>query len=61
MCRAILIDDEVIILRPMHVPVRDLDQKHQTVPMLLPSPDSCTLDPYFSLVFVDLANEHSHD
>jgi len=59
-CRANPID-EVIDLRPVHLPVRDLNRKRHAVPLLLPSPDSRKLDPYSSLVFVDLANEHSHD
>jgi hypothetical protein len=59
-CRANPID-EVIDLRPVHLPVRDLNRKRHAVPLLLPSPDSRKLDPYSSLVFVDLAKEHSHD
>jgi hypothetical protein len=53
--------DEVIDLRPVHLPVRDLNRKRHAFPLLLPSPDSRKLDPYSSLVVVDLAKEHSHD
>jgi len=51
----------VINLRPMHLPVRDLNQKRHAVPLLLPSPGSRKLDLHSSLVFVDLDKEHSHD